>query len=145
MRSGRLWRTLCAGTLSLGVWTTSIRAQSAGDTSDEVRAVEIAFAKTMADRDLPGFLGFVSPEAIFFAGDRPLRGADEIEAAWAPFFEGEVAPFAWHPDTVVVLTSGKLAFSTGPVQAGGEVVGRFNSVWRKDADGRWRIVFDKGS
>jgi ketosteroid isomerase-like protein len=27
----------------------------------------------------------------------------------------------------------------------GEEVGRFNSTWRKDADGQWRVVFDKGS
>jgi ketosteroid isomerase-like protein len=27
----------------------------------------------------------------------------------------------------------------------GEVVGRFNSIWRLDDDGQWRVVFDKGS
>jgi hypothetical protein len=27
----------------------------------------------------------------------------------------------------------------------GNPVGRFNSIWRRDAAGAWRIVFDKGS
>jgi hypothetical protein len=25
------------------------------------------------------------------------------------------------------------------------VVGRFNSIWRREAPGVWRVVFDKGS
>jgi ketosteroid isomerase-like protein len=27
----------------------------------------------------------------------------------------------------------------------GKVIGRFNSVWRQEAPGVWRVVFDKGS
>lgn len=112
----------------------------------EVEAREIAFARTMADRDLAAFLTFVSPEAIFFNGNDPLKGREAIAEAWAPFFEGETAPFSWNPDVIEVLESGQLALSSGPVRgASGEEVGRFNSIWRRDADGQWRVVFDKGS
>lgn len=111
-----------------------------------VEAREIAFAKTMADRDLDAFLTFVSPEAIFFNGNEPLRGRDAVARAWAPFFEGADAPFSWHPDTIEVLDSGQLALSSGPVRGvSGEDIGRFNSIWRKDEDGQWRVVFDRGS
>jgi ketosteroid isomerase-like protein len=116
------------------------------DAAAEVEAREIAFAKTMADRDLDAFLSFISSEAIFFNGNEPLRGHDEIVRVWAPYFEGAPPPFSWHPDVIQVLESGSLALSSGPVRgASGEVVGRFNSIWRKEADGRWRVVFDKGS
>lgn len=112
----------------------------------EVEAREIAFAKTMADRDFDAFLSFVSPEAVFFNDNEPLRGHDAISQMWAPFFEGETAPFSWHPDVIEVLGSGRLALSSGPVRgASGDVVGRFNSIWRRDEDGRWHVVFDKGS
>jgi ketosteroid isomerase-like protein len=112
----------------------------------EVETREIAFAKTMADRDFDAFLNFVSPEAVFFKVNEPLRGRDAISQAWTPYFEGETAPFSWHPDIVEVLDSGRLALSSGPVRAAsGEIVGRFNSIWRKDEDGQWRVVFDKGS
>lgn len=114
--------------------------------ASEVEAREIAFAKTMADRDFDAFLTFVSPEAIFFSGNTPIRGKDAVGQAWAGFFEGAVAPFSWHPDVVELLESGRLALSSGPVRsASGEEVGRFNSIWRKDPDGQWRVVFDKGS
>ena len=116
------------------------------DAAAEVRAREIAFAKTLADRDLDAFKTFISTEAIFFNGNEPVRGRDAIVESWAPFFEGPDAPFSWHPDLTEVLESGGLALSSGPVRGPtGEEVGRFNSIWRKDPDGQWRVVFDKGS
>jgi ketosteroid isomerase-like protein len=126
--------------------TTATGAAAQTDSSAEVEAREIAFAETMADRDFDAFLTFVSPEAIFFDGNEPQRGRDAIAAAWAPFFEGDQAPFSWHPDVVEVLPSGRLAFTSGPVRdPSGAVVGRFNSVWRREPDGVWMVVFDKGS
>ena len=116
------------------------------DEAERVRAREIAFARTMADRDLEAFLSFVSPEAVFFSADETLRGREAIVRAWGPYFSGPDAPFSWHPDVIEVLESGRLALSSGPVTGpSGEVLGRFNSIWRKDADGEWRVVFDKGS
>jgi ketosteroid isomerase-like protein len=121
-------------------------AQFVGPEAEEVRAREIAFAQTMADRDVAAFVTFISPEAVFFAGNRPLRGLQEIEEDWARLYEGEAAPFSWAPELVQVLESGRLALSSGAVvSADGESSGRFNSIWRKDADGVWRVIFDKGS
>ena len=139
--------------LSVALWAcvalsaapSAAEGQADGATA-EVEAREIAFAKTMADRDLEAFLSFVSDEAVFFNGNEPLRGRDAIARAWAPFFDGADAPFSWHPDLIEVLESGGLALSSGPVRdVSGAEVGRFNSIWREDADGHWRVVFDKGS
>ncbi len=44
-----------------------------------------------------------------------------------------------------MLGDGTLALSTGPVRdAAGRTIARFNSIWRLEAPGVWRIVFDKG-
>jgi ketosteroid isomerase-like protein len=68
-----------------------------------------------------------------------------VAAAWKPFFDGPQAPFSWEPEVVQVLDSGTLAISFGPVRnPEGATVGTFNSVWRLDPDGQWRIIFDKG-
>jgi len=112
----------------------------------KIRETERAFAKTMADRDFEAFQRFVADEAVFFAGANPLRGKTAVARAWAPFFKGPDAPFSWEPKTVVVLESGGLALSTGPVyNAAGEQVGTFNSIWRREGAGTWKIIFDKGS
>ncbi len=134
--------------LLLAVVAALTPGRAAGQTSEqlaaEVRATESAFAATMAERDLDSFLSYVADEAIFYSGE-VLRGVEEIEAGWSPFFEGTSAPFSWEPENVEVLESGTLALSNGPVlDPEGNRIGTFNSVWRLEADGRWRVVFDKG-
>lgn len=112
----------------------------------QVEDTERAFAKTMADRDHDAFMSFLSEEAIFFAGDTPLRGKQTVADSWQPYFDGPGAPFSWAPELVVVLDSGTLALSSGPVRnSAGERVATFNSIWRLEPDGKWHIVFDKGS
>jgi ketosteroid isomerase-like protein len=112
----------------------------------QVMNTERAFAKSMADRDHAAFTSFLADEAIFFNGDSSLRGKTAVAAQWKPFFDGQDPPFSWEPDQVQVLDSGDLALSTGPVRdPAGNIVGRFNSIWRLDSTGSWRIVFDKGS
>ena len=111
----------------------------------DVRATEQAFAQSMADRDFDAFRTFLAAEAVFFSGDRALRGAEAVAAAWQPYFDGPEPPFSWRPDIVEVLGSGDLALSSGPVlDPAGQRVGTFNSIWRRAASGAWKIVFDKG-
>jgi ketosteroid isomerase-like protein len=111
----------------------------------QVADTERAFARTMAQRDHAAFTTFLAEETVFFAGDKPLRGKAAVAAAWKPMYEKPEAPFSWEPATVEVLDSGTLALSSGPVRnAAGEQVATFTSIWRQEAPGVWRIVFDKG-
>ncbi len=143
--AGLLTGLILATAVAAGAAQSGV-AQVEGPEAEAVRAREIAFAKTMSDRDFDAFLSFIAPDAVFFNGDTPLRGRDAVGDAWHRFFETEVAPFSWNPDLVQVLESGELALSSGPVSSpAGESSGRFNSIWRKDPDGQWRVVFDKGS
>ena len=112
---------------------------------DQVWAAEVAFARTMADRNAQAFAEFIADEAVFFAGTTPLHGKAKVVEGWSPFFKDKEAPFSWAPDQVEVLASGTLALSTGPVRdPSGTTVARFNSLWRLEGPNRWRVVFDKG-
>ena len=111
----------------------------------QVRAAEIAFAKTMADRDHAAFTSHVSDEALFFTGKGILRGRAAVADGWKRFFEGPKAPFSWTPETAEVIASGTLGITSGPVfDPDGKRIGTFNSIWRREADGSWRVLFDKG-
>ncbi len=115
------------------------------DLASEVRASERAFAKTMADRNLASFGDYVAEEGVFFGGKGPLRGRAAVVAAWTRLFQDKEAPFSWEPETVEVLPSGTLALTSGPVHdPKGALIGTFNSIWRLEPDGRWRVVFDRG-
>ena len=113
--------------------------------TEQVRRTETAFAKSMADRDHAAFVSFLAGEAIFVGPNRVLRGSKEVAEGWKRFYEGPKAPFSWQPEQVQVLDSGTLALSSGPVFNGdGKRVGTFNSVWRRESDGNWKIVIDNG-
>lgn len=116
------------------------------DLRRQVADTERAFARTMADRDYAAFQTFLAADAIFL-GERlgPSRGKASVAAAWKLFFEPAAAPFSWRPEIVEVLESGTLALSSGPVfDPAGNQVGTYNSIWRLEADGKWRVIFDKG-
>jgi ketosteroid isomerase-like protein len=143
-----MFRTIVFALVSLALLAPPASATGSDNEvlRQQVADTERAFARTMADRDFEAFLSFLSPETVFFAGEAPLRGAERVAETWRPYFEAPAAPFSWAPETVVVLDSGTLALSSGPVfDPGGARTATFSSIWRREADGRWLIVFDKGS
>ena len=111
----------------------------------QVFAAERAFARSMAERRHEDFVRWLSEHTVFFDGRKPLHGRAAVAAAWKPFYEAAEAPFSWDPDLVEVNGEGTLALSTGLVRnRAGQPVARFQSIWRLEAQGGWRIVFDKG-
>lgn len=115
------------------------------DLKQQVIDTERAFARTMAERNHAAFTTFLSDETIFFSG-KVLRGKTAVADAWKRLYDAPVAPFSWEPAEVEVLDSGTLAISSGPVKnAKGELIATFTSIWRREASGQWRIIFDKGN
>jgi ketosteroid isomerase-like protein len=122
----------------------SVSAATREELTAQVRAAETAFADSMAKRDMKAFAAHVADEAVFFGRRGELRGKAAVIDEWKQYFTGP-APFSWKPESVAVLDSGKLAWSSGPVfDPQGKRVGTFNSTWRLEADGRWRVIFDNG-
>ena len=119
-------------------------ADAPADLAAQVRATEIAFARTLADRDVKKFAAMIAPDVIWLA-DKPLHGPDEVLASWRKFFAGPKAPFSWAPEIVEVQAGGTLALSTGPVfDPDGKRVATYTSIWRREASGEWKIIFDRG-
>jgi ketosteroid isomerase-like protein len=120
------------------------QTDAASALATRVREAERAFAKTMADRDFAAFQSFLADDTVFM-GPQTLRGKQAVAAAWKPFYDAPRAPFSWEPDSVEVLANGTIAFSSGPVRdPAGKRTSTFNSVWRREPGGAWKIVFDKG-
>lgn len=133
------------GLLLLALPTVSLPSATTEELRQQVIETETAFARTMAERDFEAFVSFLADEAVFFAGEKPLHGKQQVSDAWETLYEQPTAPFSWQPHQVVVLETGKLALSTGPVYApDGTQTGTFSSIWRLEKPGVWKIVFDKG-
>lgn len=141
----RLIHALCACFLALSLFGTA-RAETQEQLTQQVRDAENGFAATMAKRDHRAFATFIAEDAVFFGGEnRAYRGKTAVVDSWKGLYEKPDAPFSWRSESVEVIESGKLAHSSGPVfNPKGERMGTFNSVWRRESDGSWKVVFDKG-
>lgn len=141
--------TLVAAALILALGLPGLVAagenSGAADLAADLRATEEAFARTMADRDHQAFVSFLAEDTVFFGQRGEIRGRQAVADAWKPLYEMPDAPFSWQPESATVLDSGALGLTSGPVLApDGSRIGTFNSVWRREADGGWKVVFDRG-
>ena len=142
-------RLLSIGVLCISLFMLAVAGAarpSNAELKKQVADTERAFAATMKARDHAAFTRFLSDEAVFFSGPGSvLRGRQAVADAWKKYYDGAQPPFSWEPEEVEVVASGTLAYSGGPVyDASGKQVGRFNSIWRLEAPGKWKIVFDRG-
>jgi ketosteroid isomerase-like protein len=60
----------------------------------EVRDAEQAFAATMVARDHAAFTRHLAEDAVFFDGEKPVRGKAAVATAWKAFFDGPNPPFS---------------------------------------------------
>jgi ketosteroid isomerase-like protein len=117
----------------------------------EVVCAETGFSRAAEARDRERFLSYVDPDARFVTG-RVSRGREEIGEAWSPVLSPGGPAMRWRPAYVEVTADGMLAISRGPyrsitVDAEGNTVeswGHFISTWRRNAEGRWQVLFDSG-
>ncbi|MGH8573395.1 MAG: YybH family protein, partial [Gammaproteobacteria bacterium] len=132
--------------LAVTLFTAPLPGQAVAATlKQRVFAAESSFAASFARRDTAGFAALVASDAVFFGQNSVMRGKAAVIDGWRGLFREPAPPFSWKPEVIEVAESGNLAFSSGPVyDAEGRQFGNFNSIWRREPDGTWRVVFDKG-
>ena len=128
-----------------------LSAAAWADVADDVRCAEIGFSISIEEKDIDRFRSFIDADARFIGRDL-LRGPAAIAEAWAVFTTDDGPSIKWRPRFVEVLEDGRLALTRGPYRmitvddAGKQTEhwGTFNSVWRRQPDGGWKVVFDAG-
>jgi ketosteroid isomerase-like protein len=119
-------------------------AAVAGDFEDMV-AAERAFAADASARNTrDAFLAAYSEDGIAFApGPRNAQRVWEKRSANKNKLE-------WTPEVAEIASSGELGYTSGPWRFTAEgddkpsAFGHFFTVWRKDEDGKWKVLVDHG-
>jgi ketosteroid isomerase-like protein len=129
-------------------------AQRVNETAAPIMKADTDFNQAVADRDMKRFLSFVGEPTTFNGGMADeTHSRDAIAREWAPFFEANGPRITWKPTKGEVLGHGDLGYTVGTWErrtaaAGGPAAvtrGDYLTVWRKQADGAWRVSFDTGS
>jgi len=120
-----------------------------------IRDVETAWAQAFAAKDLDKVMAFYADDATVFFADAPvIKGTAAIKAALKPALEDKNFSFTSAPDKVDVAKSGDLGYSQGAYTATftdpktKKVLmgkGKSVTVYRKQADGSWKVVADIGN
>jgi ketosteroid isomerase-like protein len=107
------------------------------------------FAAATKARGIEGWVAYfapngsqVDPEGKFVTGPEAIRGF------MGPVFARPGFELKWWPTAGEISTGGKLGYTWGRYERvlNGEVVGTGNyaTVWEKQPDGSWKVLFDTG-
>lgn len=117
-----------------------------------LREADLEWAAVAAEgKDVDRIVSYWSDDATVFAPSEPLvKGKAAIREFVSRSLSVPGFSVSWRPTEVVVAPSGHLGYTTGenPFTFPGDdgnlvtVRGRYVTVWRKTADGRWECVID---
>ena len=114
---------------------------------------ERAFSQSVEAHDAAAFATFLQAGAIFNAGTLEAdRGREQVAKSWVPLVEGKSIVLRWRAGIVNIGGDPRVAFSRGPyilqTAKDGHIavsVGFYQTVWVRDADNTWRVLFDGGA
>lgn len=116
----------------------------------EIEATEQAFAEmTKKEGIAAAFLAFADEKVVLNRNSKLVKGKTEMEAHFAKQTV-KITSLTWTLDFVEVSSSGDLGYTYGEYQIiyldneGKEISdkGIFHTVWKKQADGKWKFVWD---
>ena len=116
----------------------------------DIVKTEEAFEQYVTENgDKEGYLAFADPNAALSRDGNIYSGKSEI-ARYFDERESEVISLKWKTDFVEVSASGDLGYTYGKYKGIGkdsvgnqfEWDGIFHTVWKKQEDGSWKLVFD---
>ena len=121
---------------------------------DMLSANEKGLQAAFNDKDLEAGVAFYAQDATFFGGGSPpAEGREAIRASFEAMLADENSSLALNRTGSWVAASGELAVTqasytfsfTGEDGNRASVEGRNQTVWVKQADGRWKIASDFNS
>jgi ketosteroid isomerase-like protein len=118
----------------------------------ELEAADRAFAADVARRGIDAWGDWFDADGAMW-NDRPVKGHESVRASMAPVFSRDDFRIVWSPVASGLSPAGDLGYTVGRGQATwkakpGEPISPYCSIyvtiWRRQADATWRVLFDVG-
>ena len=147
-------KVVFCGCLALFLLTSACAPQPPADTraADEkiIRDLDAQWSKTALAGDIEGTVSYYAEDATFLPTNAPAAvGKQAIRPLWAAMLVPGVS-VSWQVNKVEVARSGDLAYLVGVYQVNAKDprgnpmndTGKLVEVWKKQADGNWKVVAD---
>jgi uncharacterized protein (TIGR02246 family) len=145
---------ILAGCLAL-LLLAFIGAVSAADTKSAIekalRDLDAQWSAAAGAKDIDKTVSYYSEDAVVMPPNAPnAKTRETIRSAWKEMLTTPGAAISWKATKVEVAKSGDLACVSGTYEeamtdASGKPVkdhGKYVEVWKKQADGTWKVVAD---
>jgi len=129
---------------------TTADGRAADESAAAVKEQDEQWAKTAGANDLEGAVSYYSDDASLLAPNAPIAtGKQAIRAVWQVLLNPD-STVSWQVTKVEAARSGELAYVVGvyqitPKTEKGKAMedhGKLVEVWKKQADGKWKVVED---
>ena len=140
---------LLSGCVGLMALTMACSKDTSVADAQAIKDKEVAWSKDAASKDPAKFASYYADDATLMMPNEPiLHGASNAKAAVGPMMQDQNFAFSFQGDKVEV--SGDLAYTQGTYsmtmtdQKGNPAPdkGKYLDVWKKQADGSWKVVED---
>lgn len=125
----------------------------AADPQAELMQADRDFARDTAARGLDGWMSWFHEDALANAKTGVIKGKPALRSYYAQFIGTPGFQLVWAPTHAEASPDGKLGYTIGTGTAitkkadGTEdrKPAHYLTVWRRGADGKWRVVTDLGN
>ena len=130
------------------------RAQAPVEEQELLLQVDREFDQATAEKGAEGWASYFAENGSILPGTgAPITGPEAVRAYMASSFARPGFSLRWQPTRAEVWIPGKLGYTLGrweqkartPEGKTELLRGTYVTVWRKQPDGRWRIILDTGS
>ena len=119
----------------------------------EVRALESAMMAAAAEKGAAGYMSFYAEDAVELPNGASMLLGKESIGKTMTFLDDKNNRLTWSPVHIDVSSSGDLAYSFGnyefrSIDKDGKPSiehGKYTTIWRKQRDGKWKVVLDMGN
>jgi ketosteroid isomerase-like protein len=121
---------------------------------EELLAVDAKFAALVEEKGLSVYEDYFAEDAVSLPAFEPMvEGKAAIIETYRPYYNSSKFRLRWKPTRAEVSEDNRFGFTIGHYEVtyvndqGVSVtrIGKYVTVWRKDWDGRWKVVVDGGS
>ena len=153
----KLFFTLLIATVVFGMIVFSAARPPASAATkanaDTLRQLESDFMKAAAEKGSTGYMSYYADDAVELPnGTDALQGKENI-AKTMGFLDQKDNHLTWTPVGADMAASGDLGYTWGTYEFGatdkdGKPIvdhGKYTSIWKKQGDGKWKVVLDMGN
>lgn len=113
---------------------------------------DLEFARDTKERGVDGWVSWFAEDGAQLVPGREARGHEAIREIMTPAFAEPHSSLRWEPTFADIAESGDMGYTIGRyrsrrVDENGKQIdrtGTYTSIWRKNADGQWKVVLDSG-